>query len=200
MLGFSIRVMEVPMEDRTKRLPADQQEVLLKTLEARFNANIQRHTNIAWQDVLKALLDKPCKLVSLQGMEDSGGEPDVVGYDKESDRFMFFDCCAETPKGRRSICYDKDARVHRKEHAPKTSAEEVAQEYDISILNEEQYRYLQTLGDFDQKSSSWIKPPQNVRDLGGAFFGDKRYDYTFIYHNGADSYYAARGFRGCLFV
>lgn len=188
------------MEDRTKRLSAEQQEVLLKTLEDRFQKNKKRHEGIEWKDVLKALGEKPFKLVSLQGMEESGGEPDVVGYDAVESKYLFFDCSAETPKGRRSICYDKQARVNRKEHAPRTSAEEIAVEYEITILDEEQYRYLQTLGDFDQKSSSWVKPPKNVRDLGGAFFGDKRYDYTFIYHNGADSYYSARAFRGCLKV
>lgn len=164
-------------------------------LEKRFLENMQRHQNIDWNFVLQKLNDNPAKLNTLIKMEETGGEVDVIKL--ENDILTFADCSKETPK-RRSICYDKEARIKRKKFPPETSAEEVAEEFGCRIMNEEEYRYLQTLGDFDFKSSSWIKTPEEMRKLGGALFGDKRYDRTFIYHNGADSYYAARGFRGII--
>ena len=172
---------------------------LLKTLEARFEKNMHRHKGIKWADVQKRLEGKADKLRSLGEMEDSGGEPDVIGKEK-SGEFVFVDCAAESPKGRRSLCYDGDALRSRKEHKPKSSAVETAAKMGVELLTEEQYHELQQLEEFDTKTSSWLKSPFAVRELGGAVFGDRRYDRVFIYHNGAESYYAARGFRGLLKV
>jgi hypothetical protein len=172
---------------------------LLKTLEARFEKNMHRHKGIKWADVQKRLETKADKLRSLAEMEESGGEPDVIGKEK-SGEFLFVDCAAESPKGRRSLCYDGDALRARKEHKPKCSAVETAAKMGVELLTEEQYHELQQLEQFDTRTSSWLKTPFAVRELGGAVFGDRRYDRVFIYHNGAESYYAARGFRGVLKV
>ncbi len=183
-----------------KKLSPAQQEELLHTLKVRFEKNTNRHKGIKWSDVEKKLEANSAKLWSLNEMEITGGEPDVIAYDKKKDEFVFCDCAAETPKGRRSICYDGDARESRKEHKPKSSATEMAAEIGIELLSEEQYRQLQELGDFDTKTSSWVKTPDAIRELGGALFCDRRYDHVFVYHNGAESYYAARAFRGLLKV
>jgi len=175
-------------------------DALLQTLNARFEKNMPRHENVNWADVEEKLRKNPDKLKSLQLMEDSGGEPDVVGFDEKSGEFLFFDCSAESPAGRRSFCYDKAALEKRKENKPKNNAEEAANFMGIELLTEVEYRFLQTLGKFDTKTSSWLKTPENIRKLGGAIFGDFRYDTVFIYHNGAESYYAGRGFRGVLRV
>ncbi|WP_374446043.1 DUF4256 domain-containing protein [Epilithonimonas sp.] len=182
------------------QLSAEQQEELIKTLKTRFEKNSKRHENIQWEDVLKKLESNPAKLWSLNEMEKTEGEPDVVSYDKNTNEYLFFDCSAESPKGRRSLCYDRAALNSRKEHKPVNSAIDLANEIGIEILNEEQYRYLQMLGNFDLKTSSWIKTPDDIRKLGGALFCDRRYNTVFLYHNGAESYYAARGFRGILRV
>lgn len=173
---------------------------LLQLLQTRFEKNRHRHKDLNWQDVKTKLEKNPDKLWSLNQMEESNGEPDVVGYDKQKDEYLFFDCVPESPKERRSICYDVDAWESRKENKPKHSAQGMAAEMGIEILNQEQYSYLQQFGKFDTKTSSWLATPANIRKLGGAIFGDFRYDTVFIYHNGAESYYAARGFRGCLRV
>lgn len=173
-------------------------EEILSILEIRFDQNPQRHEGLKWAEIQKKLQENPSKLVVLQKMEDSGGEPDVVGFDENSGEFLFMDCSAESPKGRRSYCYDKAALDKRKENKPKNNALDAAAEIGIEVLDAEQYRYLQTLGKFDTTTSSWLKTPDNIRNLGGALFGDFRYGTVFIYHNGADSYYAARGFRGVL--
>ena len=175
-------------------------ENLLEILEKRFNENKNRHENLEWKNILQKLQAEPKKLASLQQMEETGGEPDVVGFDKKSGEYLFFDCSAESPKERRSYCYDKEALDKRKENKPKNNAIDVAKSFEIEILNEEEYRHLQSFGTFDTKTSSWLKTPENIRKLGGAIFGDFRYGTVFIYHNGADSYYAARGFRGKLWV
>ncbi len=159
-----------------------------------------RHKGISWDKVEAKLISKPVKLVSLYEMEESGGEPDVVGYDKKKDEYIFYDCSPESPKGRRSICYDHQALASRKEHKPADSALNMAEEMGIEILTEEEYRQLQKLGEFDLKTSSWIYTPPAIRKLGGALFCDRRYNAVFLYHNGAESYYGARGFRGKLFV
>ncbi len=182
------------------QLSAEQQEELIKILKTRFEKNPKRHENIQWEDVLKKLKSNPAKLWSLNEMEKTEGEPDVVGYDNKTNEYLFIDCSAESPKGRRSLCYDRAALNSRKEHKPVNSAIDLANEIGIEILNEEQYRYLQTLGNFDLKTSSWIKTPDDIRKLGGALFCDRRYNTVFLYHNGAESYYAARGFRGILRV
>lgn len=173
---------------------------LLATLKRRFEENMHRHTGIDWRDVQARLEAHPEKLRSLAEMERTGGEPDVIGYDGESGIFLFFDCSAQSPAGRRSLCYDRDARLGRKHHPPKSSAVEMAEAMGVELLDEEQYRFLQTLGEFDTKTSSWIKTPDEVRKLGGALFCDRRYGRVFVYHNGADSYYSSRGFRGLLRV
>lgn len=173
---------------------------LLKTLKARFEKNKSRHKGLDWEKVRARLEARPQKLKALRAMEDSGGEPDVVGHDKKTGEFVFFDCSAESPKGRRSVCYDRAALNARKEHKPKDSALDMAAALGIEILTEEQTRELQKLGEFDTKTSSWIATPPAIRKLGGALFMDRRYDTVFLYHNGADSYYAARGFRGSLRV
>ncbi|HKX85478.1 MAG TPA: DUF4256 domain-containing protein [Flavobacterium sp.] len=183
-----------------KALSDEQKKSLLDTLKSRFEKNRNRHENLQWADVqtkLEASLDK---LWSLNEMEASGGEPDVVGYDNKTGEFIFYDCSAETPKGRRSICYDHEALEARKEHKPKDSAMNMAKAMGIAILTEEEYRALQQLGNFDMKTSSWVATPPSIRKLGGAVFCDFRYDNVFLYHNGADSYYAVRGFRGSLRV
>lgn len=183
-----------------KSLSDEQKKVLLDTLKSRFEKNRNRHENLQWTDIetkLEASLDK---LWSLNEMEASGGEPDVVGYDDKTGEFIFYDCSTETPKGRRSICYDHEALEARKEHKPKDSAMNMAKTMGIVILTEEEYRALQLLGNFDMKTSSWVATPPSIRKLGGAVFCDFRYGHVFLYHNGADSYYAVRGFRGSLRV
>ncbi len=173
---------------------------LLNTLEDRFEKNRQRHTDIKWEDVKAKLLKMPEKLASLKGMEDTGGEPDVIGYDAATGEYLFCDCSAETPAGRRNVCYDREALDARKEHKPWHNAIDLAQEIGVDILDENQYRELQKIGKFDAKTSSWIATPADVRKLGGAMFADFRYGRVFIYHNGAQSYYGVRGFRGILKV
>ncbi|CCQ92636.1 conserved hypothetical protein [[Clostridium] ultunense Esp] len=183
-----------------KELSPEQREKLLETLKARFEKNMNRHEGLKWAKVQAKLEANPGKLWSLNEMERTGGEPDVVGYDKETDEYIFFDCSAESPKGRRSVCYDREALESRKEHKPENNAVDMASAMGIELLTEEQYRELQKLGNFDTKTSSWVKTPENIRRLGGAIFGDRRYDTVFVYHNGAESYYASRGFRGSLRV
>ena len=183
-----------------RELTAKQSEALIQTLQTRFDKNMIRHKGIDWTAVQKKLLAKPEKLWTLHEMEITGGEPDVVGYDTQTKEFIFFDCAAESPAGRRSFCYDRKALDSRKEHKPKNSAMDMAAEMGIDILTEAQYRELQQLGAFDLKTSSWVQTPAAVRNLGGALFCDRRYNQVFLYHNGAESYYAARGFRGMLRV
>ena len=183
-----------------QKLTTDERDRLLAELEGRFEKNVGRHKGIKWADVEARIASKPKKLWSLNAMERTGGEPDVVGFDKAKGEYIFFDCSAESPKGRRSICYDPEALASRKEHKPKHSAIGMAEEMGIEILTEEQYRNLQKLGEFDLKTSSWIETPADIRKLGGALFCDRRYDTVFLYHNGAESYYGARGFRGSLRV
>lgn len=173
---------------------------LIDLLKVRFEKHPQRHADIKWVDVLAKLEADPVKLQALQKMEDTGGEPDVVAYNSNSDEYLFFDCAAESPVGRRSLCYDEAALDSRKDNKPKDSAVNLAHEIGVELLTEEQYRYLQQLGKFDQKTSSWIVTPQEIRALKGALFADYRYGKTFVYHNGAESYYAARGFRAVLRV
>ncbi len=183
-----------------KKLSSQQQDELLKMLRVRFEKNMNRHKGIEWSKVQARLEANAAKLWSLDDMESTGGEPDVVGYDKKSGEFIFIDCAAESPKGRRSICYDRQALDARKEHKPANSAIDMANEMGIEILDEEQYRELQQLGEFDTKTSSWVKTPPDIRKLGGGLYCDRRYNHVFLGHNGADSYYAARGFRGMLRV
>ncbi|MBP0902282.1 DUF4256 domain-containing protein [Mariniflexile gromovii] len=183
-----------------KLLSPEQQEALIKTLKVRFEKNTKRHLGIDWSQVELKLRTNEEKLWSLNEMEVSGGEPDVVAYDKNTDEFIFYDCSDESPKGRRSFCYDREALDARKEHKPKNSAIDMAKAMGIELLTENQYRELQQLGDFDLKTSSWLKTPDDIRKLDGAIFGDKRYNNVFVYHNGVQSYYAARGFRGMLKV
>ena len=173
---------------------------LLVTLQERFEANHARHPGLEWSVVQHRLSSHPDKLVALRAMEDSGGEPDVVEHDAATGELLFVDCCAESPSGRRSLCYDKDARLGRKENRPEGSAVEMAAKLGIALLTEAQYRHLQTLGPFDTKTSSWVQTSADIRKLGGALFCDRRYAHVFLYHNGAESYYAARGFRGALRV
>ncbi|WDF46373.1 DUF4256 domain-containing protein [Chryseobacterium sp. KACC 21268] len=182
------------------RLSLEQQSELIKILKTRFEKNMTRHENINWENVQKKLESNPERLWSLSEMERTEGEPDVVGYDKKTDEYLFFDCSAESPKGRRSLCYDRKALDSRKENKPANSAIDLANEIGIEILDEAQYRHLQSLGNFDLKTSSWIKTPEDIRKLGGAVFCDKRYNMVFLYHNGAESYYSARGLRGFLKV
>jgi hypothetical protein len=183
-----------------KQLSPEQREELLKTLKTRFEKNMNRHKGLEWAQVQTKLEADTEKLWSLGEMERTGGEPDVVGYDKKRGDYIFYDCSAESPKGRRSVCYDAEALESRKEHKPKHSALGMASEMGIELLSEEQYRQLQRLGDFDTKTSSWVKSPSDIRKLGGALFCDRRYGHVFVYHNGAESYYGARGFRGSLRV
>ncbi len=188
------------MKNTKKKLSAEQSKDLIKVLKTRFEKNMKRHKGIDWDKVQAKLEKHPEKLWVLDEMEITGGEPDVVGFDKKTSEFIFFDCSDESPKERRSICYDHEALNSRKENKPKNSAINMAEEMGIEILTEEEYRELQTLGEFDLKTSSWIKTPANIRKLKGALFCDRRYDTVFVYHNGAESYYAARGFRGSLRV
>lgn len=183
-----------------KKLSADQAKSILGTLKARFEKNSTRHKDIDWTSVEAKLKANAGKLWSLNEMEKTGGEPDIIGFDKKSGDYIFCDCSAESPSGRRSLCYDRAALNARKEHKPKNSAIGLAAEMGIEILAEEEYRQLQKLGNFDTKTSSWIKTPDSIRKLGGALFCDRRYGQTFTYHNGAESYYAARAFRGLLRV
>lgn len=183
-----------------KKLSTDQHKELLGVLKARFENNMNRHKDLEWLKVQAKLEANPEKMWSLDEMENTGGEPDVVAYDEKTNEYIFFDCAAESPKGRRSICYDHEALEARKEHKPENSAIEMAKDMGIELLTEEQYRYLQQLGNFDLKTSSWIVTPPAIRKLKGALFVDRRYNHVFVYHNGAESYYAARGFRGSLRV
>ncbi|MBL7743520.1 MAG: DUF4256 domain-containing protein [Chitinophagaceae bacterium] len=185
---------------KKKSLSPGQREELLKVLKARFDKNMKRHNGIEWAKVHAKLEANPEKLWSLDDMETTGGEPDVVGHDKKTGEYIFYDCSAESPAGRRSVCYDGEALASRKEHKPKNSAMEMAATMGIEILTEEQYRELQQLGEFDTKTSSWVKTPAAIRELGGALFCDRRFNHVFTYHNGAESYYAARAFRGSLRV
>ncbi|HVW96384.1 MAG TPA: DUF4256 domain-containing protein [Mucilaginibacter sp.] len=187
------------MENKNKLAPAEG-ETLILVLRERFNKNMTRHEGIKWAEVQAALEANPVALWSLSGMESTGGEPDVVDREKETGKFIFFDCSSESPKGRRSLCYDRAALDARKEYKPADSALDMAADMGINVLTEEQYRFLQHLGNFDTKTSSWVITPPEIRKLGGAIFGDRRYDHVFFYHNGAESYYAARGFRGWLKV
>jgi len=181
-------------------MKAQERQLLLDSLKARFEQNMHRHPGIAWSDVRTRLEGNIAALKSLGEMESTGGEPDVIAHDEKTGQYTFCDCSAESPAGRRSVCYDREARESRKEHRPNSSAVEMAAEMGIDLLTEEQYRELQKLGDFDRKTSSWVMTPPDVRKLGGALFGDRRYGKVFLYHNGAQSYYAARGFRGTLRV
>jgi len=186
---------------KAKDLKTKQREELLSALQARFDKNMHRHQGLEWAKVSRRAGEAhPEKLWSLNEMERTGGEPDVVGQDKKTGEYLFYDCSAESPHGRRSLCYDREALESRKENKPQNSAMDMAAAMGIEILTEEQYRELQKLGDFDLKTSSWVKTPAEIRKLGGALFCDRRYDTVFVYHNGAESYYAARGFRGALRV
>lgn len=182
------------------KLSTEQTETLLHILKTRFEKNNKRHPNLSWAAIQTKLLEQPQKLWSLNEMENTNGEPDVIGYDKETQEYIFVDCATESPKGRRSACYDHEAQINRKDFPPKYNAQDMATAMGISLLTEEQYRNLQQLGNFDTKTSSWIQTPEAIRKLGGALFADFRYNHVFIYHNGAQSYYAARGFRGLLKV
>jgi len=183
-----------------KKLSSEQHEKLLKLLKTRFEKHMNRHKGLEWTKVQAKLEASPEKLWSLNEMENTGGEPDVVDYDKKTGEYIFYDCSAESPKGRRSLCYDCDALEARKEFKPEDNAIDMAVAIGIELLTEEQYRQLQQLGNFDTKTSSWVKTPAEIRKHGGAIFCDRRYDHVFMYHNGASSYYAARGFRGALRV
>lgn len=188
------------MNNNKKELLPEQREELFSVLKTRFEKNKNRHQGLEWANVRAKLEANPQKLWSLDDMEITGGEPDVVGYDTETDEYIFYDCSAESPKGRRSLCYDHEALESRKEYKPLNSAIEMAADMGIELLTETQYRELQQLGNFDLKTSSWVKTPPEIRKRGGALFCDRRYDTVFLYHNGAESYYAARGFRGSLRV
>lgn len=188
------------MSSKKKQLTAKQQDALLAILKNRFEENMNRHKGLKWADVEKRLMANTTKLWQLNELENTGGEPDVVGKDKKTGEYIFFDCVAESPKGRRSFCYDNEALESRKQHKPKNSAVGLASEIGVELLTEEQYRTLQQLGEFDLKTSSWVKTPDNIRTLGGAIFCDRRFDTIFTYHNGAESYYAARGFRAVVNV
>ena len=188
------------MNNEKGKLSLEQHEEILRVLKTRFEKNINRHKGLEWTEVQAKLEKNTEKLWSLYEMERTGGEPDVVSHDKKKDEYIFYDCSAESPKERRSVCYDREALESRKKHKPENSAIDMAAEMGIEILTEDQYRELQKLGNFDKKTSSWVKTPDNIRKLGGAIFCDLRYDTVFVYHNGADSYYAARGFRGSLSV
>jgi len=192
------------MKDATKRSKTEfspkQRDELLGALKARFETNMNRHKGLTWAEIQARLEANAEKLWSLSEMERTGGEPDVVGHDKNTGEYIFCDCSAESPKGRRSLCYDREALESRKEHKPKDSAMYLAAAIGVELLTEEQYRELQKLGEFDTKTSSWVKTPSDIRKLGGALFCDRRFNTVFVYHNGAESYYAARGFRGSLRV
>lgn len=188
------------MKNEKVELSSEQREELLRALKARFEKNMNRHEGFEWAIVQAKLEANTEKLWSLHEMERTGGEPDVVGYDEEMGEYIFYDCSAESPKGRRSVCYDNEALESRKQHKPENSAINMAIDMGIELLTEEQYLELQKLGNFDTKTSSWVKTPSEIRKLGGAIFADYRYGNVFVYHNGADSYYGARGFRGSLRV
>ncbi|MEZ4728668.1 MAG: DUF4256 domain-containing protein [Caldilineaceae bacterium] len=188
------------MNSNNKVLSPEQREELLHTLEARFAKNMNRHQELVWTEVQAKLDANPDALWSLHEMERTGGEPDVVGHDQQTGETIFYDCAAESPKGRRSLCYDRESQESRKEHKPETNAIDMATAMGIELLTEADYRALQQLGEFDTKTSSWVKTPSAIRELGGALFADRRYNTVFVYHNGAPSYYAARGFRGSLRV
>src|SRR6266704_4618808 len=188
------------IKSNKKELSPKQREELLTELEARFEKNLNRHKGLEWAKVHPKQEANAEKLWSLNEMESTGGEPDVVGHDKKTGEYVFYDCSAESPKGRTSVCYDREALESRKEHKPKNNAIDMAAAMGIDLFSEEQYRELQKLGNFDTKTSSWVKTPSDIRKLGGALFCDRRYDTVFLYHNGAESYYAARAFRGSLRV
>ena len=188
------------IKSNKKKLSSEQSGELLKVLKTRFEKNMKRHKGLEWAKVQARIAANPEKLWSLDEMEITGGEPDVVGYDKKTGEYIFYDCSSESPKDRRSLCYDREALESRKEHKPKNNALDMAADIGIELLTEEEYRELQQLGEFDLKTSSWVQTPDRIRDLGGALFCDRRYDTVFLYHNGAESYYAARGFRGSLRV
>jgi hypothetical protein len=188
------------MKNKKQTLSAEVRTALLQIVQTRFEKNSKRHKGIAWADVLQKLEAAPEKIWTLNQMEQTGGEPDVIGYDKKTNEYLFVDCSSESPKDRRSCCYDHEALEARKENKPDNSAVQMAEDMGIELLNEEYYRALQQLGEFDLKTSSWIVTPDPIRKLGGALFADRRYDHVFVYHNGAQSYYAARGFRGMLRV
>ncbi|WP_102261041.1 DUF4256 domain-containing protein [Mesobacillus jeotgali] len=188
------------MAKGNRELSREQQEELLEALKARFEKNMNRHEGLEWAEVQAKLENNTEKLWSLNEMETTGGEPDVVGLDQETGEYIFYDCAAESPKGRRSVCYDREALEARKKHKPENSVMDMATAMGIELLTEVQYRELQELGNFDLKTSSWVQTPEKIRKLGGALFCDRRYDTVFVYHNGADSYYGARGFRGLLKV
>jgi len=192
--------MHRPSKSNKNELSLEQREQLLRTLKARFEQNMNRHKDLEWPKVQTRLEANAGKLWSLSEMERTGGEPDVVGHDKKTGEYIFYDCSAESPKARRSFCYDREALDSRKENKPKDNAMDMATAMGIEVLTEEQYRELQKLGNFDTKTSSWVETPAAVRKLGGALFCDRRFDTVFVYHNGAESYYAARGFRGWLRV
>ena len=183
-----------------KKLTSEQISELLGTLKARFECNMNRHEGLAWPALSIKLESAPAKLWSLNEMEQTGGEPDVIGYDQKTDEYIYCDCSLESPLGRRNLCYDREALESRKEHKPQGNAVDAASAMGIELLTEEQYRVLQKLGKFDMKTSSWVMTPPEIRKLGGALFCDRRYDTVFVYHNGAESYYSARGFRGSLRV
>ena len=185
---------------KAKDMTAKQREELLGTLKARFEKNMNRHKGLEWAKVQTKLEANPEKLWSLNEMERTGGEPDVVGYDKKRGEYIFYDCSAESPKGRRSVCYDREGLESRKEHKPENNAIDMAAAIGIELLTEEQYRELQKLGNFDTKTSIWVKTPSDIRKLGGALFCDRRFGHVFLYHNGAESYYSGRAFRGSLRV
>jgi len=188
------------MNSNSKELTPEQREDLLSALKARFEKNMNRHQGLAWAEVQAKLEANPEALWSLHEMERTGGEPDVVGHDQKTGETIFYDCSAESPKGRRSVCYDREGQESRKEHKPENNAIDMAAAMGIALLTEAEYRALQQLGEFDTKTSSWVKTPSDIRKLGGALFADRRYNTVFVYHNSAPSYYAARGFRGALRV
>jgi hypothetical protein len=192
--------MHQPLKRNKKELSPEQRNELLGTLRARFEKNMNRHKGLEWANAQAKLEANAGKLWSLNEMERTGGEPDVVGHDKKTGEYIFYDCSPESPKGRRSVCYDREALESRKEHKPASNATDMADAMGIELLTEEQYRSLQKLGNFDTKTSSWVKTPSAIRKLGGALFCDRRYDTVFVFHNGAESYYAARAFRGSLRV
>jgi Protein of unknown function (DUF4256) len=190
--------MHRPFKSDKKELTGEQREKLLRALKARFEKNMDRHQGLEWSKVQAKLDANAEKLWSLSEMEQTGGEPDVVDYNKKTGEYIFYDCSAESPKGRRSLCYDREALQSRKENKPKDNAVDAAAAMGIELLTEEQYRKLQNLGEFDTKTSSWLHTPSKIRELGGSLFCDRRFDTVFVYHNGAESYFAARGFRGSL--
>jgi hypothetical protein len=192
--------MHQPFKSNKKKLSPERGKELLGALQARFEKNVNRHKGLEWAQVQAKLDGNAEKLWSLSEMERTGGEPDIVGHDKKTGECIFYDCSAESPRGRRSVCYDREALESRKEHKPEDNAIDMAAAMGIELLTEEQYRELQRFGNFDTKTSSWVQTPTDIRELGGALFCDRRYDHVFVYHNGAESYYAARAFRGSLRV